>query len=144
MAINTQKVVVGGLAAGVVLTALDYVVNGVLLAQQGEEAMSALNPDLAANMQSTSMIVSIVVIDFLLAILLVWTYAAMRPRFGAGPKTAFIAALQLWIFGDLLMGFFAASGMFTWGFYALNALTTLVIFQIAVQVGARVYSEGQA
>jgi hypothetical protein len=144
MAINAQKVVVGGLAAGVVLTALDYVINGVLLAEQAEAAMNALNPALAENTQSTGMIVTIVVVDFLMAILLTWTYAAMRPRFGPGPKTAFIAALQLWIFGDLLMAFFASAGMFTWGFYGLNALTSLVVFQIAVQVGAKLYSEGAA
>jgi len=142
MAINTQKVVVGGLAAGVVLTALDFVVNGLLLADQSEAAMNALNPDLMENVQAPSVMVAVVLIDFLLAILLVWTYAAVRPRFGPGPRTAFIAALQPWIIGSLLYAFMAAAGMYTWSYYAIGAVTMFVIFQIAGQVGAKVYTEG--
>jgi hypothetical protein len=141
MAINTQKVVVGGLAAGVVLTALDFVVNGLLLADQAEAAMNALNPDLMENMESPGVIVAVLAVDFLLAALLVWTYAAIRPRFGPGPKTAFIAGLQPWIVGSLLYAFMAAAGMYTWRYYALGAVTMFVIFQIAVQVGAKIYSE---
>ena len=32
MAINTQKVIVGGIAAGVVVGAIDFVVNGIVIA----------------------------------------------------------------------------------------------------------------
>lgn len=144
MAINTQKVVVGGLAAGVVLTALDYLLNGVLLADQGAEVMNALNPDLAQNMESAGTIVAAVVIDFLLAILLVWTYAAIRPRFGPGPKTAFIAGLQLWMIGTLLYAFMTVIGMYPWGFFAIGSVVMFVIFQISAQVGAKIYTEESA
>lgn len=142
MAINTQKVVVGGLAAGVVLTALDYLVNGVLLAEQSAEAMNALNPDLAESMESTGVIVVAVIIDFLLAIVVVWTYAAFRPRFGPGPKTAFLAGLQPWIVGSLLYAFMAAVGMYTWSYYVLGSIAMFVILQAAAQLGGKLYSEG--
>src|SRR5437667_4515115 len=33
---------------------------------------------------------------FVLGVLLVWLYAAIRPRFGPGPKTSLIAGLVLW------------------------------------------------
>ena len=91
MAINTQKVVVGGLAAGVVIAAIDFVVNGVLLADQNEAAMNALNPGLMANMEGGSFIATMVVLSLAWGILIAFTYAAMRPRFGEGPKTALIA-----------------------------------------------------
>jgi hypothetical protein len=141
MAINTQKVVVGGLAAGVVLAALDAVVNGFLLADQNEAAMNALNPALMENMESPGAIVAVVVIDFLFAILLTWTYAAMRPRFGPGPKTAFVAGLQVWLVAILLYAFMTAAGMYAWGYFAVGAATSFVLFQVAAQIGGKIYSE---
>ena len=144
MAINTQKVVVGGLAAGVVLTALDYLVNGVLLADQGAEVMNALNPDLAQNMESAGTMVAAVVIDFLLALVLVWTYAAIRPRFGPGPRAALIAGVQLWVIGTLLYGFMTVVGIYPWGYFAIGSVAMFVTFQVAAQVGGRIYSEGGA
>jgi len=68
----------------VVLAALDYLVNGVLLREANADALSALNPALVESAESGGMAVAFVVIDLLFGILLVWTYAAMRPRFGAG------------------------------------------------------------
>lgn len=141
MAINTQKVVVGGLAAGVVLTALDFVANGLLFAEQNEAAMNALNPGLMENMESTSVMVAVVTLDFLLAILVVWTYAAMRPRFGPGPKTAFIAALQLWLLALILYTFMTVAGMYSWGYFMLGAVTSFVLLQVAAQVGGKIYTE---
>ena len=96
MAINTQKVIVGGIAAGVVVGAIDFVVNGILLAEQNEAALNALNPDLAANMEGGAFIAFGVVSVLLWGILIAWTYASMRPRYGEGAKTAVMAALQLW------------------------------------------------
>ena len=141
MAINTQKVLVGGLAAGVVLTALDMVINGFLLAEQNEAAMNALNPALMENMESAGTMVAVVLIDFGIAFLAVWTYAAMRPRFGAGPRTAFIAGVQLWVLGALMFAFMAVAGIYSWGYYAISAVTMFVLLQVAAQVGGRIYSE---
>lgn len=33
---------------------------------------------------------------FALGLVLVWLYAAIRPRFGAGPRTAIIAGVAVW------------------------------------------------
>jgi hypothetical protein len=35
-------------------------------------------------------------------ILMVWLYVAIRPRYGAGPKTAALAGLAAWAIGTLL------------------------------------------
>ena len=34
-----------------------------------------------------------------MGLLLVWLYAAIRPRFGPGPRTATYAALVVWVCG---------------------------------------------
>ena len=95
MAINAQRVIVGGVAAGVVVGAIDFVVNGIVIAEQNEAAFNALNPDLAGNLEGASFMVFIVVVNLLWGILIAWTYASMRPRYGKGSKTAFFAAVQV-------------------------------------------------
>ena len=52
-----------------------------------------------------------IVIDFLFGILIVWTYAAMRPRFGPGPKTALIAGITLYLAVTTVLYGFTSMGM---------------------------------
>ena len=85
--INTGKVVAGGLLAGLVANAFDFVTNTYLLAPDWQALATAHNMDPAA-MTSPAVAGTWIAIDFLFGILLVWTYAAIRPRFGAGAKTA--------------------------------------------------------
>jgi hypothetical protein len=141
MAINTQKVITGGVAAGVVLAGLDFLVNGVLLAEQNRAAMEAINPALLENMEGTAAIVGYIAIDIVMGLLLVWTYAAMRPRFGAGPKTAAIAGAQVWFVAILMYTFMTMAGMFTWGYFILGAVVAFVMFVVATVVGAMLYGE---
>jgi hypothetical protein len=141
MAINTGKVVVGGLVAGVVLAVLDMVTNGLIFAEQNTAALNALNPDLAANVQGAGSMVAFVAMDLLFGILLVWTYAAMRPRFGAGAKTAMIAGLQIWLVGLLLYVGMTSMGMWTWGYMITGAFVFLVSMLIAAYVGGMLYKE---
>jgi len=141
MAINTQKVVVGGLGAGVVMAVLDFLANGVLFREQNEAAMNALNPGLAANTEGAGAMIIFIVMDLLFGILLVWTYAAMRPRFGPGPKTAMIAGLQIWIVAILMYLGMTAMGMWTWGYFILGSVVFLVILLIASSLGGFLYKE---
>src|SRR5262249_22206685 len=41
---------------------------------------------------------------FLLGFTAVWLYAAIRPRFGAGPRTALIAGVAVWVLAHLWSG----------------------------------------
>src|SRR5437016_9561106 len=84
MAINTKKVLLGGIAAGVVLNVIDFVTNTYILAAQMKAAADAFKPGLSDRMMTGSAITSYIVMDFVLGVLLVWTYAAIRPRFGPG------------------------------------------------------------
>jgi hypothetical protein len=144
VAINTRKVVVGGLAAGVVLAVLDFFVNGVLMAEQNTAALTALNPSLAENMESGGLMAVFILCDLLFGWLLVWTYAAMRPRFGAGPKTAVLAGVQVWFVAVILYFSMTAMGMWTWGYFFAGVLTFLVLMVVAAYVGAMLYKEEAA
>ncbi len=141
MAINTQKVIVGGVAAGVVVGAVDYVLNGILLAEQNEAALNALNPDLAANLEGGAFIAFGVVATLVFGILMAWTYAAMRPRFGAGAKTAVLAAIQLWCIITLIFAGMSFGGMFTWSYFAMGSVIAAVELLIGTNVAGYLYSE---
>lgn len=141
MTINTRKVVLGGLAAGVVLAVLDFVANGLLLADQNAAAMEALNPELAASVEGASTAVVFIAVDLIFGILLVWTYAAIRPRFGAGPKTAMIAGIQIWLVAMLLYFAMTFIGMWTWSYFLLGAVVFLASVLIAAWLGGKLYTE---
>jgi hypothetical protein len=49
-------------------------------------------------------------VTFVLGIASVWLYAAIRPRYGAGPKTAVCAGLAVWILAHLWSGVYLGAG----------------------------------
>src|SRR5258708_38369514 len=99
MAINRSRVVLGGLAAGLIMTVIGGVVNGMLLGPKMNAEMDAASPGLSAKMATGATIGVNVVTQFVIGILLVWLYAAIRPRFGPVPRTAVLAAMVPWICG---------------------------------------------
>jgi hypothetical protein len=91
--INLGRVILGGIVAGVIIDFFEFVLNGVILDAQWKELMPSLNlPALGVNE-----IVWFDLMGFAMGIVAVWIYAAIRPRFGEGPKTALYAALVMWI-----------------------------------------------
>src|SRR5256885_1256823 len=96
--INMQKVLTGGLIAGVVLVAVDFVLYNIILKDQMTAAMTALNKPA----MTTAQIPWFVVLDLISGVFLVWVYAAVRPRFGAGPGTAAKSAIALWFLSGVL------------------------------------------
>jgi hypothetical protein len=141
VAINSGKVVAGGLAAGVVMNVIDFATQNLLFKDPTTAALNALNPALAAGAGATSTIVGFVLLDFVIGLLLIWTYAAIRPRFGPGPWTAVKAALLFWLFGGTTWAMVSLMGIFTWGFFAMNGCAFLVNLLVGAYVGARIYQE---
>jgi hypothetical protein len=47
---------------------------------------------------------------FVLGMVAVWLYAAMRPRYGAGPRTALIAGVTVWLLSHLWSGVYLGAG----------------------------------
>ena len=141
MAVNIQKVIVGGIAAGVVIGAIDFVVNGILLAEQNQAAIDALGPDIAANTEGGAFIAFNVVSLLLFGILIAWTYALLRPRYGAGAKTATMAAIQIWCLVMLISAGLTFTGLFTWGLFGLGSVIAAGELLIGANVAGYLYSE---
>lgn len=141
MAVNTKKVLLGGIAAGVVLNAIDFVVNTYILGAQMKAATDAFKPGLSEQMMTGSAIASYVIMDFVLGVVLIWTYAAIRPRYGPGLRTATYAAVLFWILGAIFNVGYLHMGMMSTGLWLTFALTELVSLFLAAWAGAKLYTE---
>ena len=143
MAINTGKVITAGLAAGLVMNVCDFVFNTYIMADAFKTDLDALNPALMTNMESAgmSLLVKFVILDFIFGILLVWTYAAIRPRFGPGVVTAMRAGLLIWAVSGLTMAFVAVMGIFSMGFYITSFALSLITMLASAWVGGKLYTE---
>ena len=136
---NIQKVVIGGVVAGVVMNVIDVITNYALGARMAAEA-DAFKPGLAAQMASMGP-VSNIIMDFALGIALVWTYAAIRPRFGPGPRTAVFTAILFWLLALIFYSGYRQMGMMSTGLWWTFAFIGLVNFLISSNAGAALYSE---
>jgi hypothetical protein len=141
MAINTAKVVTGGLAAGVVGNIIGYLGFGMFLGPRMEAESVAVAPALAGRGMTGSAIAAQVIISFVIGILLVWLYAAMRPRFGPGMKTATYAALAVWVCGVVFHMDWLIVGMMTASTFVLASVVALVQVIASAGVGAMLYKE---
>ena len=74
---NMGKVITGGLVAGLVFNILDFANNYLIVGEDFRANATRLGID-PAMAESPAGIAAWVVIDFLIGILVVWTYAAMR------------------------------------------------------------------
>ena len=79
-----------------------------------------------------------------ICLLMMWLYAALRSRFGAGPRTALITALFFWLFVLLLWANFVNLGVFPLEIVVLSLLFNLLELPGAVIAGASVYREKPA
>lgn len=140
MAMNIKKVVAGGVVAGIIVNVVDFISNYALGARMKAEA-DAFKPGISDQMMTSSAMVSYIIMDLVLGIALVWTYAAVRPRFGPGPRTAFYTALLFWLLGLIFNSGYRQMGMMSAGLWWTFAIIWLVNFSIATQAGAAIYSE---
>jgi hypothetical protein len=137
--ISVCRVIGGGLLAGLVINVCEFLVNGMWLAAEWEAAMRALGISGAAG---PAMMAINIVWGLVIGIFAVWLYAAMRPRFGAGPKTASIAALATWFPAYVLaMVPPAVMGMFPVRLMGIAIVVGLVEVMVGTQLGAYIYKE---
>ncbi len=137
--INWGRVILGGIVAGIVVNISEFLLHGVVLKAAAEEAMKALGK----TVPMTGATIAIWMIwGFLFGIAAVWLYAAIRPRYGAGPATAAKAGIGAWFFSHLLCGIvFMNMGLSPGGSMAVPLVWTLVESIVATVVGAWLYKE---
>ncbi len=141
--INMGRVVMGGVLAGVVLFFTEFVLHGVILSADWKQAMTALGKTMNENMAGEMVIYA--VWSLVLGIASVWLYAAMRPRFGAGPGTAVKTGLAAWVIGCVGPTMSqAAMGLFPAKLLWASVGGEFVIFLVATVAGAWLYQEAAA
>ena len=82
-----------------------------------------------------------IVIELVVGIWTMWLYAAIRPRYGPGPKTAAVAGFALWVIGAWVDAIWAAWGFIPPGVLVAPVAADLPIIIVATMVGARLYKE---
>ena len=135
--INWARVFLGGIVAGLIINAFEFVENGVFLAKDWKVAMDALG----RTMQPTALVI-FVIWGFLLGISSIWLYAAARPRYGAGAKTAVLTGVAAWWIG------YALPGLSEWALHliphhlvAISVVVGLVEVVLGAVAGAALYKE---
>ena len=131
---NWKSVLLGGVLAGIVFTVLGIIARMTYLPKVWIPALEK---------EATAVFFNLLFIMWIvLGILAVWLYSAIRPRYGAGVKTAAMAGLFVWVIGEL----FPDIQMTVFGLYPVNmfvagGLTNLVSFVAGTIIGAWVYRE---
>ena len=136
--INTARVVLGGLVAGLVIDFGEFLLNGVILTAEMEAAMVRLNlPPVGG-----SAIATFVILGFALGIATVWLYAAIRPRYGPGARTALCAGAAVWFFAYVYPSVgMTVTGVFPPAMTLIGVLWGLVEMLVAALAGAWLYQE---
>lgn len=135
--INVARVILGGLVTGLIINISETVLNLYVVAEESAAIMERLG----LAQPGMHQIAWFVGLTFLLGILIVFLYAGLRPRFGAGAKTAVIAGLAVWLVvmmggvSDLIIGLVPAN------LIVLTGAWMLVETLVAAVVGAWLYQE---
>ena len=132
--------VLGGVVAGVVINALEILLNVVL-----EDQLSTAIEDLGLSSQlgGTAMMLGFFS-GFALGIGCIWLYAAIRPRYGAGLMTAIRAGVSVWFFSVFLalLSFWQFS-LFPTQLLIIVGIWGLVELPLATTIGSWLYSEDE-
>ena len=136
--INWGRVLLCGLLAGVVW----FVLGGLIYALVGKDFAAAVQA-VGGGVPPTSAgsLVFLVILNFAIGFWTMWLYAAIRPRYGPGPKTAAVAGLALWVFGSLTDAIWGSFGVIPLGVLLTPVVATLPVIILATMVGAWLYKE---
>ena len=140
MAINYGKVVAGGLLAGLVMNVLDMTWNYTVLAADMRAMVEQLRLDPAVT-TDFSYAIPWIVVDFVIGLVIVWNYAAMRPRLGPGPRTAILAGLVPFVSITAVLCGFASMGVFSEAMITKGSAFALISVLVGSVAGAWAYKE---
>ena len=136
--INVTRWLAGGVVAGIVMWVIEGA-SSMLYMEEMQTVMEGLG--LSMEMTAGSWVMTILM-SLLTGLVLVFFYAAARPRFGPGPKTAVTVAVALFLGGMLvqlmgygMMGLFPTRLLLIWGGIGL---VEMIVVSLA---GAWVYRE---
>jgi len=135
---NVGRVIAGGIAAGIVINVVEGVMNMVVLG----DAMRDMYAAMGVPEPGGSAIAVYMVLALLLGFVLAWVYAAVRPRLGAGPRTAVRTGLVVWAAAGVvpIVGWYVM-GMLSTGLLFVFLGYTLVEYVAGALVAGMIYRE---
>ena len=137
--INSARVILGGLLAGLIINIAEGVTNGGILGGEWKAWAERVGAHQPSGGQAMALWTCLA---FALGLLSVWMYAAVRPRFGAGPKTAILIALVMWvIYWPLVAVQHLALGTVPGSLLWMGSIGGLIGMVAAMLAGAAVYKE---
>lgn len=139
---NTGRILLGGLLAGLVIVAVNVAAQAALGGRLEQET-NAWMPGAAARMQPDGAGIMVIGMAMKIAIgvVLVWLYAAARPRLGVGQAAAVPVAIAAWVLGAIFFSDFPLTGMMSWATYLGLEAFQLAAFVAAALTGAWAYRE---
>ncbi len=138
LTVNRLGIIKGGLVAGIVLILMEAVLMTFL-----RPTWLDLVRQMGGQMPGAIASVGYAVILLVLGIVTIWLYAAIRARYGPGPRTAARAGLAVWIIGwGVGFGSAVTLGIFPAGFVAIVLGWGLLECLAAALAGGVVYTEG--
>ncbi len=134
--INTKRVVLGGLLAGVIV-----LVSQRIFFQIFRDAIRQQLENHNFMLGGTNNIIILAVLTLVAGIVVIWFYAVARPRFGPGPRTALIVFLPIWFLVTLADVVLIIAGLNPVTPTVINMAWYLVTGAIATVAGAWVHQE---
>lgn len=137
--INVGRWILGGIVAGIVFDILDFPVDGVWLSKMWSSQLNAFGaPGVGAKQ-----VLWLNIIGIIGGLVAVWIYAAIRPRFGAGVKTAIYAGIAVWVLAFLINNFawMWVTFPFTGNLMVLTTIGAFFEVVIGTIAGAALYKE---
>jgi hypothetical protein len=134
--INWLRVFVCGLVAGVAWTMLSSVVTVLV----GHE-FAALVPGNRLSAPSAGLVAFLVAVNLAEGIWAMWLYAAIRPRYGGGLKTAAVAGAAWWVVSSLIDATWGSFGFVSAHALAGPMLGSLPAIIVSALAGAWLYKE---
>jgi hypothetical protein len=134
-----SRVVFSGIVAGIVWGVLYAIIHEAVETHDSSgRPVLPLTPFHGASMVTRAIVMTNPII---LGISAIWLYAAIRPRFGAGPRTAVLAGLALWFLSTWIHVTWSAFTQVPRQILIAPLGVTLPITLVAVIAGAWLYKE---
>ncbi|HEX4038920.1 MAG TPA: hypothetical protein VHX37_12750 [Acidobacteriaceae bacterium] len=137
--INVGRWFLCGIVAGIVGDIVEGVAQGLWLGPYWNAAMKTLGKPPLSTMQ----IVHYNLIGLVIGFAALWIYVGIRPRFGAGAKTAVYAGLVTWVLASLVANtfFMVIPYMYPHHLALYATIVDLVACLLGTYAGAALYKE---
>lgn len=134
--INWPRVLLSGIVAGLVWT----LISSLITAYLSRDFVAAV-PGGRLSAPAGGFVAVLLAVNFVMGVWAMWLYAAIRPRYGAGPMTAGRAGISWWVITSLIDATWGSFGFVSPGTLLAPMAASLPALILAAVAGAWLYRE---